>query len=182
MKAYKATSNYKCRGQEYKVGKTYSSDKMKICRHGIHYCNELKDTLNYYFYSKDLVMLEIEVLGSIESYEDKSVTDKIKVLRVVPRDEWNVTGLEFDERYNKISMEHSSGDKYLHEYDERDNMISVEYSNGNKHLYEYDEKDNMISVTRPSGEKYLCGWDNLISSTHPNGGKLFIDFATITES
>ena len=164
MKAYKATSNYKCRGQEYKVGKTYSSDKMKICRHGIHYCNELKDTLNYYFYSKDLVMLEIEVLGSIESYEDKSVTDKIKVLRVVPRDEWNVTGLEFDERYNKISMEHSSGDKYLYEYDERGNMISETYPSGDKYLYEYNERNNMISVTYPSGDKYLY------------------DFATITES
>ena len=164
MKAYKATTNYKCRDQEYKVGKTYSSDKMTICRYGIHYCNELKDTFTYYPYSKDLVMLEIEVLGSIESDGDKSVTDKIKVLRVVPIDEWNVTGLEFDDRGNRISETFPDGHKQLYEYDERDNMISETYPNGDKYLFEYNERNNKISQTYPNGEKQLY------------------DVATITES
>tara|TARA_B110000495_G_C22912754_1_gene533074 strand:- start:617 stop:1051 length:435 start_codon:yes stop_codon:yes gene_type:complete len=135
MKAYKATYNYKCRDQEYKVGKTYSSDKMKLCNYGIHYCNELKDTLDYYPYTKDLVMLEIEVLGEIESNRDKSVTNKIKVLRVVPRDEWNITRFEFDDRGNMISETFPEGDIHLYEYDERNNMISETYPSGLKHLY-----------------------------------------------
>ena len=159
MKAYKATTNYKCRDQEYKVGKTYSSDRMKICRYGIHYCYELKDTFTYYPYSKDLVMLEIEVLGSIESHTNKSVTDKMKVLRVVPKDEWNVTGFEFDERGNRISKTFPDGDKQLYEYNERNKMISSTYPNGNKYLNEYDERNNKISSTYPNGNKYLFEYD-----------------------
>ena len=179
MKAYKATYKHKCRDQEYKVGKTYSSDKMKICRYGIHYCNELKDTLTYYPYTKDLVMLEIEVLGSIESVTDKSVTDKMKVLRVVPKDEWNVTGLEFDDRGNRISLTCPSGNKYLNEYNERNNMISKTYPNGDKYLYEYNERNNMISSTYPNGDKHLYEYDkrdNMISSTHPSGDKYLFEY------
>ena len=133
MKAYKATYNFKCLDQTYEVGKTYSIDKLELCKYGFHYCNSQKNTLNYYPYKKEFILLEVEPLGTIiESLDkSKSVTDKIKILRVIPRDEYDL-GIELDDRGN---------------------MISKTNSNGYKTTYEYDGENNRISTTHPSGPK-----------------------------
>ena len=181
MKAYKATYNFKCRNQEYKVGKTYTSDKMKMCSYGIHFCQNMKDVINYYSPTKDFVLLEIEVLGNVETVDDKSVTDKIKVLRVVPKEEYTfpVITYEYDERGNMISETYPNGDKYTYEYDDRNNMISMTYSDGDKYTYEYDDRNNMISKTYPNGDKYTYEYDdrnNMISKTYPNGNKYTYEY------
>jgi hypothetical protein len=122
MIAYKATHNYKCRNQEYKVGKTYTADRMKICEYGFHFCQKMEDVLNYYSFSSDFVLLEIEILGNVHTEGDKSVTDKFKVLRIIPFEEYTDSMksrfpiFEYDDRNNLISMTYSSGDKYTFEY------------------------------------------------------------------
>ena len=63
MKAYKATNNMRCNNLKYEIGKTYSIDKMKMCKYGFHYCKEQKDTLDYYPYTDDFTLLEVEILG-----------------------------------------------------------------------------------------------------------------------
>ena len=189
MKAYKATYNFKCKGQEYKVGKTYTSDKMKICSYGIHFCQDMENVLHYYHFNENFVLLEIEILGKIETEFDKSVTDKIKVLRVVPFEEYTfknkISVLEYDEKGNKISQTDPNGRKYTFEYDEKGNKISETYPNGRKYTFEYDEKGNMISETCPYGRKYTYEYDekgNMISKTDLDGWKITYEVAMITES
>jgi len=190
MIAYKATHNYRCRNQEYKVGKTYTSDLMNICKYGFHFCQKMEDVLNYYSFSSDFILLEVEILGKIETEDDKSVTDKLKVLRVIPFEEYTdsmksrITIYEYDERNNLISETYPDGKKWTYEYDERNNKISMTYPNGDKWTYEYDERNNKISTTYPNGGKWTYEYDernNLISQTYPNGNKCTFKYATITE-
>jgi len=190
MIAYKATYNFKCRNQEYKVGKTYTADRMKICEYGFHFCQKMEDVLNYYSFSSDFILLEIEILGNVHTEGDKSVTDKLKVIRVIPEEEYTdsmksrFSVYEYDDRNNKISQTYPNGKKYTFEYDERNNNISLTYSSGEKYTFEYDDRNNMISKTYPSGEKYTFEYDdrnNLISQTNPNGYKTAYEYAVITE-
>lgn len=55
MKAYKATFNLKCRDQTYVIGEIYTSDKLKICKSGFHFCNNMSDVLNYYLFDNRVV-------------------------------------------------------------------------------------------------------------------------------
>ena len=211
MIAYKATYNYKCLNQTYVVGKTYTSDKLKICRYGMHYCNKMEDTLNYYSPTEYFILLEVEILGEVETKGDKSVTNKLKVLRVVQPDEYsdsmkskfsvyeyddrgNVISkttpnghkrtYEYDSLGNTISMTYPDGYKTTYEYDDHGNMIDVTYPDGRKYTYEYDDRGNQISMTTPDGNRYTFEYDdrgNQISATYPNGRKYTFDVAIITE-
>ena len=190
MIAYKATYNFKCRNQEYKIGKTYTSDRMEICKHGFHFCQKMEDVLNYYSNSSNFILLEVEILGKIETIQDKSVTDKLKVLRVIPFEEYTdsmktqFSTFEYNERNNLISTTYPNGDKYTFEYDERNNRISETNPYGDKYTFEYDERNNKISMTNPNGDKYTFEYDernNKISTTYPNGDKYTFEYAVITE-
>ena len=190
MKAYKATYNYKCLNQTYQVGKTYTSDKLKICQYGMHYCNKMEDTLNYYDPTKDFILLEVEILGDVESEGDKSVTNKLKVLRVVQPDEYTdsmkskFSAYGYDSHGNKISETYPSGRKYTFEYDSSGNKISETSPDGYKYTFEYDSLGNTISMTYPDGRKYTYEYDssgNRISKTNSNGYKYTYDVAIITE-
>ncbi len=185
MIAYKATYNYKCRKQTYKVGKTYTSDKLKICHYGIHYCNKMEDTLNYYTPNKDFVLLEVEILGDVETEGNKSVTNKLKILRVVELDEYpdsmksRFLVYEYDDRGNMISETYLNSRKYTYKYDDRGNMISETEPDGDKYTYEYDDLNNKISRTNPIGDKSTCEYDDLnnkISRTYVNGLKYIFEY------
>lgn len=168
MIAYKATEKFKCLNQTYRVGKTYTSDKMKMCKYGIHFCKDMRDTLNYYAFNPSFVLLEIEVLGQTEFKSDKGVTDKIKVLRVVPKE-------EYTEEFKKLLLDC--------EYDEKGRMISLVSYSGVKHIYEWDERNNLISHTFPKRGVNVNEWDGknrIISRTHTydNGiiAKVFYEY------
>ena len=185
MIAYKATYNYKCLKQTYKVGKTYTSDKLKICHYGIHYCDKMEDTLKYYEPTKDFILLEVKILGDVENREDKSVTNKLKILRVVPPDEYTHSMksrfpvYEYDDRGDIISETDSEGDKTYFEYDNQGNMINKTYPIGGKVTYEYDSSGNMISATYPDGDKFTYEYDdrgNKISVTYPDGRKRIYEY------
>ena len=185
MKAYKATHNFKCLNQEYKVGKTYTSDKLQICRHGFHFCEQMEDTLKYYFPNENFILLEVQILGKTEFVDDKGVTDKMRVIRVVPPEEYSeemkslIPVLQYDDKGNMISATYPSGDKFTFEYDGKGNLISQTYSSGDKSSFEYDDKGNMISQTYPTGEKSSFEYDdkgNRISATYPTGEKYAYEY------
>ena len=183
MKGYKATNNMKCLTLTYEIGKTYSINKLNICSTGFHFCQNMEDVLKYYRYDDDFVLLEVEALGKTITIGDKTVTDCLKVIRVIPKDEYtfNIPEpevdpniYEYDDRNNMISEKHPDGDKWSYEYDDRGNKISVTYLDGDKWSYEYDDRNNMISVTSPDGDKISWEYDdrgNMISETTPNGDK-----------
>ena len=185
MIAYKATHNYKCRNQTYQVGKTYTSDKLRICSYGMHYCNKMEDTLKYYDPNKDFILLEVEILGDVETRKDKSVTNKLKVLRVVPFDEYTDSmkskfpTFEYDSSGNNIIMTYPNGNKYTYEYDSSGNQISMTYPDGAKYTYEYDSSGNNISETYPDGRKFTFEYDssgNQISMTCLDGHKYTYEY------
>jgi len=185
MIAYKATHNFKCRNQTYKVGKTYTSDRMSICEHGIHCCQEMHSVLNYYPPTKNFVLLEIEVLGNIEEEGNKLVTDKIKVLRVVPKEEYTpefiakVNDFEFYEDGN-IRVDARFYTAVTYTYDERDNIITESMCDGHEsYTYTYDERNNKLSQTNQEGKTYTYAYDdrnNMIALTYSDGDVLKYEY------
>ena len=160
MIAYKATYNFKCRNQEYKVGKTYTSDRMEICKHGFHFCQKMADVMGYYSANNDFVLLEIEALGKIETRGDKSVTNKLRVLRVVPKEEYTeqmrkrFDVVERDQNNRIVSRVDSFGYKNVYQYDDRGNMIV-----DNDTKMEYDDNNRLVRKTFPSGNFLTCTYD-----------------------
>ena len=152
MKAYKASYNGTCRDLTYEVGKTYETDNIKICHRGFHACREMIDTLNYYDYNNQFVLFEVELLGEIIEKDDKLVTDKIKIVRIVSREEYD--GFKFDNRGNLLYMKFSNGFESWSEYDERNNCIHYKHSTGFETWNKYDEKNNC--VYRKYADGYEC--------------------------
>jgi len=184
MIAYKATYNYKCLGQEYKVGKVYTSDKMKLCSYGIHFCPIMDDVLLYYSTGREFVLLEIEVLGQVDMDEDavkgvkrKGVTDKIKVRRVVPREEYSdemkkqFPVYEYGPHGEILTVTYSNGDVHRFEYDSEGNMVS-KVGPRDSYRYEYDSKGRVVSVVRPGNRSYVLEYDSeghVVSQIHSDG-------------
>jgi YD repeat-containing protein len=174
MKGYKATKNMKCKDFTYEVGKTYSIDKLEICSHGFHFCQEMKDVINYYQPTEDFVLLEVEALGEIQTEGDKSVTDKLKVIRVVPKEEYtfDVCQYEYDSFGNKIKLTNPCGTVWQYEYDSFGNKIKQTTSSGDVWQYAYDSFGNKIKVTNPCGTVWQYEYDsfgNKIKEIYPSG-------------
>ena len=53
---------------------------------GFHFCQKASDCFNYYNFNSQNKVAEVEALGLVETQEDKSVTDKIKIIREI---EWS---------------------------------------------------------------------------------------------
>ena len=94
VKGYKGfDKNLKCRGFQYKVGKTYKMQENEIglCESGFHFCKKLFDVNDYYRFSNtDNRFCEVEALGKVIDEHDgsKSVTNIIKIVREIPKEEF----------------------------------------------------------------------------------------------
>ena len=104
IKGYKVFNpNWTCRGFQYKVGDTFvHNGNISMCGAGFHFCQKASDCFNYYNFNSQNKVAEVEALGLVETYKDKSVTDKIKIIReiewsellTIVNDGKNCTGLE----------------------------------------------------------------------------------------
>ncbi len=83
MKGYKVfNSDWTCRGFQYEVGKTYEHEgEISPCNSGFHFCEKAADCFNYYKFDSNNKVAEVEALGEIKADGNKSVTDKIKIVR-----------------------------------------------------------------------------------------------------
>jgi YD repeat-containing protein len=125
-----------------------------MCSNGFHFCEKQQDVLGYYNYSKDFILLEVEALGNIKTDGNKTVTDCIKILRVVPREEW-----EFLED-NHIHYKDSNGDEWWAEYDSNGNTIHFKNSNGYEWWAEYDSNGNTIHFKNSNGDEWWREYDS----------------------
>ncbi|WP_182540595.1 pentapeptide repeat-containing protein, partial [Fontibacillus panacisegetis] len=74
--------DWTCRGFQYALGGTFTHEGiMGLCDAGFHYCKKLEDCFKYYDFNIDNKVAEIEVLGEVEHGDDKSVTNKIRIVR-----------------------------------------------------------------------------------------------------
>lgn len=92
MKAYKAFNpDMTCRGFQYEIGKTYEIQGEPImCARGFHACLNLETVFRYYSPYKKPILCEVEVLGDVihgRFFDDKVVTNKIKIVRELTEDE-----------------------------------------------------------------------------------------------
>ena len=83
MKGYKVTKpDSTCRGFKFEVGREYEiSGKLKMCKNGFHFCEKSQHCFNYYDFTPNNKVFEVEAIGDIENGNDKSVTSKIKIIR-----------------------------------------------------------------------------------------------------
>ena len=149
MKGYKASNNGKCRDLAYEVGKTYTfNGEIKACSTGFHYCKKIDDVLEYYDYDRNTtVIFEIKDLGESVNECNKTVTNKMKIVRIVDPSEYNslFTRHQFDSNNNIIKIENSSGDWEKKEHDFNNNQIKYENSDGDWEKWEYDSNNNVIA-------------------------------------
>lgn len=89
MRGYKAfNSDLTCRGFQYEIGKTYTleePDKLEICCNGFHFCSTIAGCYVYYPTDGATRICEVEALGEIQGfdYDDKMVTNKIRIVREI---------------------------------------------------------------------------------------------------
>ena len=109
MIGYKAfDENLQCRGFQFEVGKTYETDKAKedlrICSDTVfHFCRELYkiESVSDYHISKSRVC-EVIAEGDVVTDGDKFGTNKLTILREIPRE-------ELDKYNNRNSGNYNSG-------------------------------------------------------------------------
>ena len=96
MIGYKAfDENLQCRGFQFEVGKTYGTGKtkeeLKLCSDTVfHFCRELHkiENVSDYHISKSRVC-EVIAEGDVVTDGDKYGTNKLTILREIPREELN---------------------------------------------------------------------------------------------
>ena len=88
MKGYKVFNpDWTCMGFQYEVGKTYETDKsVKLCAQGFHFCKKAADCFNYYSFDSNNKVAEVVAHGDVVEGGDKSVTNKIEIVREI---EWH---------------------------------------------------------------------------------------------
>ena len=87
IKGYKVFNpDWTCRSFQYEVGKTFRHDgNIEMCGAGFHFCRKANDCFNYYSFDSKNKVAEVEAIGLVETRDDKSVTDEIKIIREI---EW----------------------------------------------------------------------------------------------
>ena len=91
MIGYKVfNKDWTCRRFQYKVGESYEIDKEpKVCNTGFHFCLKVSDCFNFYDFTYENKVAEVEAYGDIDQEEDgsKYCTNKIRIVREITWDE-----------------------------------------------------------------------------------------------
>ena len=85
IKGYKVFNpDWTCRGFQYEVGKTFiHNGNIEMCESGFHFCRKASDCFDYYNFDSRNKVAEVEAIGLVETQNNKSVTDKIKIVREI---------------------------------------------------------------------------------------------------
>jgi hypothetical protein len=83
LKGYKAfDKDMRCRGFQFEVGKEYVHEgEINICNSGFHFCLNMQDCYEYYTKSDETIFCEVEATDKWTTVGDKTVCNKIKILR-----------------------------------------------------------------------------------------------------
>ena len=93
--AYKGfDKNMQCRGFQYEVGKTYETDKVKVCECGFHACENPFDVLNYYS-DIDGKYCIVEQSGVLNKKGDKTASSVITIIKEISYSELLEIGVEW---------------------------------------------------------------------------------------
>jgi hypothetical protein len=156
IKGYKASYNGRCTNNFlFEVGKTYKFDgKPILCEQGFHFCQNVDDVLDYYDYQKDFVLFEVEALGYTKTRDDKSCTNKIKIIRIVPKEEYSsiFKYWKFDWWENgELKCLQSQDRLVMFEFNEN-GMLSYYEEYG--HAFKYDDGKGLIWERHQNVDEY----------------------------
>ena len=97
VKGYKAfNKDLTCRDFQYEIGKEFKhKGKIGLCKSGFHFCKKIVDIKNYYNLKDENTRLcEIEAIGQVVEGNDKCVTNEIKIIREISKEEMYILGNE----------------------------------------------------------------------------------------
>jgi len=168
MIGYKAfDENLQCRGFQFEVGKTYETGKtkeeLKLCTNTVfHFCRELQKIENEskYHISESRVC-EVIAEGDVVTNGDKYGTNKLFILREIPRE-------ELDKYNNYNSGDCNSGNRNSGDYNSG-NRNSGDYNSGNwnsgdRNSGNFNSGDfnsgNRNSGNRNSGDRNSGNWNS----------------------
>ena len=181
IKGYKVFNpDWTCRGFQYKVGETFvHNGNIEMCGKGFHFCRKASDCFNYYKFDSSNKVAEVEAVGLVETLGDKSVTDKIKIVREI---EWQelltlvnegngCTGMR--NSGNRNSGNRNSGDCNSGNRNSGDwnsgNRNSGNWNSGNRNSGDCNSGDwnsgNRNSGNRNSGNRNSGDWNSTNFST-----------------
>ena len=181
IKGYKVFNpDWTCRGFQYKVGETFvHNGNIEMCGSGFHFCRKASDCFNHYCFNSNNKVAEVEAIGLVETRGDKSVTDKIKIVREIKWMELltivnegnNCTGLCNSGDYNsgnRNSGNYNSGSCNSGNYNSGNcnsgNYNSGNYNSGNRNSGNYNS-GNCNSGNRNSGNYNSGSWNSTNYST-----------------
>lgn len=89
MIGYKVfNEDWTCKDFQYKVGETYTYDgEIVPCKAGFHFCEHLVNCYDYYGFNKNNKVALIEATGKTIQDKNKTVTDKITIVKELSWDE-----------------------------------------------------------------------------------------------
>ena len=89
VKGYKVFNpDWTCRGYRYAVGMVAETDEeIEVCTWGFHFCINPAACFNYYNFDPRNKVAEVVARGWVKTEGDKSVTDKLEIVREVSWEE-----------------------------------------------------------------------------------------------
>ncbi|MGE4213805.1 MAG: pentapeptide repeat-containing protein [Anaerotignaceae bacterium] len=83
IKGYKVFNpDWTCRGFQYEVGKEFvHNGNIEMCGKGFHFCQKASDCFEYYGFDSNNKVAEVEATGLVETNGNKSVTDKLLIVK-----------------------------------------------------------------------------------------------------
>lgn len=90
VKGYKIFGpDWKCRDKQYTCPGVFEEDlKPEICKHGMHFCYELRDCFTYYPYADETYhWAEVIAFGDVVDNYPKACTNKLAIIREIPYEE-----------------------------------------------------------------------------------------------
>lgn len=172
VKGYKVFNpDWTCRGFQYEVGKTFEHDgNIELCGSGFHFCQKASDCFNYYDFNSNNKVAEVEALDLVETEGNKSVTNKIHIIREIPWQELlaivntgkDCTGLENTGDWNTGNW--NTGNWNTGDWNTGD-CNTVDFSNGvfctkEDTIKIFDKESNMtLREWRESRARRIISWN-----------------------
>ncbi len=105
--AYKGmNSDMTCKGFQYELGKSYKTDKVKLCEIGFHACLNPIDVLDYYQRCKSSRYFKVKLFGEITKcgmWDTNVAATEITILEEIPSDKF-LTNTEWWKNENVLDL------------------------------------------------------------------------------